>query len=436
MVPHLTTALSGPLRDLEQHVLKAMPAIEHWFRSQWQEYENPFYSSVDLRNSGFKIAPVDTNLFPAGFNNLNADFLPLCVQASMVAVDKICPDAQRLLLIPENHTRNTFYLQNVARLLVILRRAGFEIRLGSLLPEIDKPTTLELPDGETLTLEPIKREGNRVVLEAYDGHEKFTPCAILLNNDLSAGIPAILEDLDQVISPPLYAGWAKRRKSNHFAHYDNVAREFAELIGIDPWLINPYFSRCGEVNFADQQGLECLAAQVEMLLPRIEAKYKEYGVTEKPFLIAKADAGTYGMGIMTVKSVDDVRNLNRKTRNKMSVIKEGQQVSEILIQEGVYTFESVNDAVAEPVIYMIDRFVVGGFYRVHTSRGVDENLNSPGMQFIPLAFETDCQTPDCGGNPGDPPNRFYTYGVIGRLAMLAAARELEAMKEENMKVEV
>jgi glutamate--cysteine ligase len=435
MVPHLTTALSGPLRDLEQHVLKAMPAIEHWFRSQWQEYENPFYSSVDLRNSGFKIAPVDTNLFPAGFNNLNADFLPLCVQASMVAVDKICPDAQRLLLIPENHTRNTFYLQNVARLLVILRRAGFEVRIGSLLPEIDKPTTLELPDGETLTLEPIKREGNRVVLEAYDGHEKFTPCAVLLNNDLSAGVPAILENLDQVISPPLYAGWAKRRKSNHFAHYDNVAHEFAELIGIDSWLINPYFAQCGEVNFADQQGLECLAAQVEMLLPRIEAKYNEYGITEKPFLIAKADAGTYGMGIMTVKSVDDVRNLNRKTRNKMSVIKEGQQVSEILIQEGVYTFESVNDAVAEPVIYMIDRFVVGGFYRVHTSRGVDENLNSPGMQFIPLAFETDCQTPDCGGKPGDPPNRFYTYGVIGRLAMLAAARELEAMKEETMKVE-
>ena len=39
------------------------------------------------------------------------------------------------------------------------------------------------------------------------------------------------------------------------------------------------------------------------------------------------------------------------------------------------------------------------------------------------------QTPDCAGKPGTPPNRFYTYGVIGRLAMLAAARELEAMRE-------
>ena len=104
---------------------------------------------------------------------------------------------------------------------------------------------------------------------------------------------------------------------------------------------------------------------------------------------------------MTVKSVDDVRNLNRKTRNKMSVIKEGQPVHEVIIQEGVYTFESVTARVAEPVVYMMDQFVVGGFYRVHTDRGIDENLNSPGAEYVPLAFETDCQSPDCAGEPGD-----------------------------------
>jgi glutamate--cysteine ligase len=156
-------------------------------------------------------------------------------------------------------------------------------------------------------------------------------------------------------------------------------------------------------------------------------KYDEHGITAAPFAIVKADAGTYGMGIMTVKSVDDVRNLNRKARNKMSVIKEGQPVTEVIIQEGVYTFEDVDGAVAEPVIYMIDQFVVGGFYRVHDARGKDENLNSPGMEFRPLAFETDCHSPDCAGAPGDPPNRFYTYGVVARLATLAAAVEIEEM---------
>jgi glutamate--cysteine ligase len=138
----------------------------------------------------------------------------------------------------------------------------------------------------------------------------------------------------------------------------------------------------------------------------------------------KADAGTYGMGIMTVKDPSEVRDLNRKQRNKMAVGKEGLEVHEVMVQEGVYTFESVNDATAEPVVYLIDHFVVGGFYRVHTSRGQDQNLNAPGMQFEPLAFAAPCSSPD-PDDPGCPPNRFYAYGVIARLALVAAAIELE-----------
>lgn len=423
MVPHLTTSLTGPLLDLEKKILESMPSIERWFRGQWQENTLPFYSSVDLRNSGFKLAPVDTNLFPGGFNNLNPDFLPLCVHAAMSAVQKICPDKQRFLLIPENHTRNLFYLTNVAAIQRILIRAGLDVRVGSLLPDITAPTPLELPNGSTLVLEPILRVGNRLMLDGFD------PCAILLNNDLSAGVPEILKRLEQPVVPPLYAGWTTRRKTLHFHAYDRVAEDFAKIIGIDPWFINPVFSQCGRVNFGANEGEECLAANVEAVLNETQAKYNEYGIKEKPFVIVKADAGTYGMGILTARSPDDVRGLNRKERNKMAVVKEGLEVSEVIVQEGVHTFESVNGAVAEPVVYMIDQFVVGGFYRVNTDRGVDENLNSRGMSFVPLAFETDCHTPDCSGMPDAPPNRFYTYGVVARLAMLAAAKEVAQLAE-------
>ena len=428
MVPHLTTALTGPLLDIEKRALAEMPAIEHWFRSQWQENTVPFYCSVDLRNAGFKLAPVDTNLFPGGFNNLNPHFMALCVLAAQAAVEKICPEAQRFLLIPENHTRNMFYLQNVAALRYILHQAGLHVRIGTLLPEITAPTAIDLPNGEQLVLEPLIREGDRLKLEGFD------PCAIILNNDLSAGIPEILKDLDQPIIPPLHAGWATRLKSNHFAAYNDVAEKFASLIGIDPWIINPYFETCGSVNFQTRVGEDCLAAYVADMLDSIRVKYQEHGIDEEPFVIVKADAGTYGMGIMTAKSPDDVRALNRKQRNKMSVVKEGLQVSDVIIQEGVYTFESINAAVAEPVVYMIDRFVVGGFYRVHTSRGVDENLNAPGMHFVPLAFETPCSLPDCGGRPDAPPNRFYTYGVVARLALLAASLELSRSAPTKLEV--
>jgi glutamate--cysteine ligase len=430
MVPHLTTSLTGPLQELERTVLGERPEIERWFRTQWLEHEVPFYASVDLRNSGFKLAPVDTNLFPGGFNNLNPEFLPLCVQAAMSAVQRICPDTRRFLLIPENHTRNLHYLQNVAVLRRILEGAGFEVRIGSLIPELASPLEVEAAGGDKLLLEPLQRRGNRIGVEGFD------PCAVLLNNDLSAGIPAILRGIEQPVVPPLVSGWSTRRKSHHFHVYDRVAEDFAKLIGIDAWVINPAFSQCGKVNFNEKEGEDCLAANVEYVLNEVREKYAHYGITEQPFCIVKADAGTYGMGIMTVKSVDDVRNLNRKTRNKMSVIKEGQPVHEVIIQEGVYTFESVNGAVAEPVVYMMDQFVVGGFYRVHTERGIDENLNSPGAKYVPLAFETNCHTPDCAGKPGDPPNRFYTYGVVGRLANLAAAIEVEELVERNSALEV
>jgi glutamate--cysteine ligase len=218
-----------------------------------------------------------------------------------------------------------------------------------------------------------------------------------------------------------------RRKSNHFAAYKDVATDFAKVLGVDPWFINPYFEKCGKINFHERKGEECLEGYVSEILTDIRAKYKEYGITQEPFVIVKADAGTYGMGIMTVKDPSEVRGLNRKQRNKMAVIKEGLEVHEVLVQEGVYSFEKVNDAVAEPVVYMIDHFVVGGFYRVHSSRGQDQSLNAPGMQFVPLAFEKPCYSPDLD-DPDCPPNRFYAYGVVARLALVAAALELEQTK--------
>ena len=133
------------------------------------------------------------------------------------------------------------------------------------------------------------------------------------------------------------------------------------------------------------------------------------------------------MGIMTVHDAKDLQALNRKTKNKMAVAKDGQPVHDVIIQEGVLTQERMHDAVAEPVVYMMDRYVVGGFYRIHAERGVDENLNAPGAGFVPLAFEQSHHLPQLGARPGaSAPNRFYMYGVIGRLAMLAASYELEA----------
>lgn len=425
-VPRLTTAQTGPLLALESTLLRRAPDIEAWFRGQWQKTPPPFYSSVDLRNAGFKLAPVDTNLFPGGFNNLNPAFETLCIQAVQASMQRVCPDACGVLLVPENHTRNKFYLENVATLFGLIQKAGYKVRIGTLIPEIQEPTELVLEiSGRKLLLEPIQRSGDKVHVG------DFHPCAVLLNNDLSAGVPDILKDLEQDVIPPPDLGWHLRQKSNHFGFYREVAKEFGEMAGLDPWLVDPLFRNCGQINFMTREGQECLEANVELLLTDITAKYKEYGITDEPFVIVKSDAGTYGMGVMTAKSVDDIRNMNRKSRTHMSSSKEGRDVTGAIIQEGVYTFEKLGEdqATAEPVVYMIDQFVVGGFYRLNSKRGNQENLNAPGMRFEPLAFEEACSAPDPNCGPDERPNRFYAYGVVARLAALAAAREIAVVNE-------
>lgn len=434
-VPNLTTAHQAPLLQFESLLLSRSAEIEAWFRKQFYRSPAPFYCSVDLRNAGYKLAPVDTNLFPAGFNNLNPAFEPLAVTALQAALERLMPTACNIVLVPENHTRNLYYLEAVARLRDLIAKAGYVVRIGSISPTVTSNQTIALPSGSELLLEPLQREADKVFLPG------FKPCLVLLHNDLSGGEPEILKNLAQPVVPHPKLGWNSRLKTQHFGQYQEVAEEFAEMLGIDPWLINPMFRNCGEINFLKREGEECLAANVGMLLEDIKKKYAEYGVTDEPFVIVKADAGTYGMGIMSVKSVDEIRNINRDARKKMASAKEGKEVTGAIIQEGVYTFEhwidkaSAADAsaadgqamTAEPVVYMIDRYVIGGFYRVHAGRSNTENLNAPGAQFRQLAFNNACNCPEPDASPDAEPNKFYAYGVVSRLALLAAARETAAV---------
>ncbi|MDE1948024.1 MAG: glutamate--cysteine ligase [Burkholderiales bacterium] len=425
MVPHLVTALSGPINALEARILESMPAIERWFRLEWMEHTPPFYTSVDLRNAGFKLAPVDTNLFPGGFNHLTAEMLPLAVQAAMAAIEKICPEAKNLLLIPEPATHNPFYLMNLQRLVRIFGQAGLNVRLGSLDPGLKQPAKLALPDGSEIELEPLLRTRGRLGLKGFD------PCTILLNDDLAAGVPRVLENLhQQYLLPPLHAGWSVRRRSRHFKSYEEVAKKFAKLLGMDPWLINPLFASCGEVDLHAKPGLETVQTQAEALFVKLRRKYKEYGIAEKPFVVVKAD-NVAGMGIMTLRDPKEIEQIHERLRQAGPGGTPCPGLAGVLVQEGVPTYERMNDAVAEPVVYMIDRYVVGGFYRVHADRGRDENLAAPGAKFVPLAFAESNQLPRAGAKPGaSAPNRFYMYGVIARLAMLAASYELEATDPE------
>ncbi|MFW0072405.1 MAG: glutamate--cysteine ligase [Coxiella-like endosymbiont] len=419
---HFATAFDEPFRRLEKLFFKNQVFIETWFREQWLKITPPFYTSVDLRNSGFKLAPVDTNLFPAGFNNLNPDYLPLYIQAVQPTIAEICSGVTRLLLIPESHSRNIHYFESVARLVEILKGAGFEVRIGSLDESLTEPQIYELPSGLKLQIEPLERKGNQI------GVKDFFPRCIILNNDLSGKVPEIFKDVNQQITPAPQLGWSNRLKSSHFHAYTRVSKEFSTILDIDHWLINPFFDQCSEVNFLKKEGEECLVNRSDGVLRAVKKKYAQYHIAEQPFLAIKADAGTYGMAVMMIQDSDELRHLNRKQRTRMSTLKGGVPMTKAIVQEGIYTFETVGkeNAVAEPVVYLFGRHVIGGFYRIHKNRGPNENLNAPGMDFIPMSFDCTCNTSSYINHSM---NRFYTYGVIARLATLAAARELALFKK-------
>src|SRR5262249_10548862 len=133
----LLSGMDGGLERMILDILKNLENthsedIEQWLAEKRAEAAPYFYNSVDLRHSGLRLAPVDTNLFPAGFNNLAPAARARASRFIARFLEEHFPQAKNILIIPENHTRNTFYLENLAVLSSLFAALGLEVKLGSL----------------------------------------------------------------------------------------------------------------------------------------------------------------------------------------------------------------------------------------------------------------------------------------------------------------
>ena len=397
--------------SLAQIFLAHQVDIESWFEAQWRAVRPMCYSSVDLRYAGFKCAPIDTNVFPAGFNNLDQSDQKFAQDALVQMFDRAVPGARCVAILVESHTRNINYFRHVAALLSIIAGAGFESCCVTL---ENQPWSITLDDGATINIQSAQLSNNLLLVDG------FSPCVLLLNNDLSSGIPHQLFQIKQPVLPILKMGWARRRKSTHFVCYQKRSEALASMIGIDPWLISPLSCCSIQTNFSVPGGSANLQDQASDMLRQVRLKYQEHHIDASAFLVLKADAGTYGMGVMSLEDPSTLVTLNRKQRNKMARSKGGGEVNQVLIQEGVPTIEiyGQDQSCAEPVIYTIGDQVVGGFYRVNSRRGRNQNLNAAGMFFSPVNLRSE-----------KAPARYYLFQVLARLAMLSAADERQAFME-------
>ena len=395
--------------------------IHSWLRSLEGSNELPLYSSVDIRDAGFKITVVDTNLFPAGFNNLCEHGVEDSVKYFREAIYKRVPGCKNILIVAEEHTRNTWYLENIRILQQIIESAGFSVKIATFLTiqpafcENTKFVELDTATGQSVRIYCLKR-----ILQDYQaGRDPFH--LIIMNNDLTTGIPDILKNAKEPIYPSIQAGWHSRLKSHHFNYTKDLMNGFGKIIGLDPWIFSCLFSVVDQVDINSEQDRKRLKEVAEKLFEQIQKKYNEHQVDEKPYIVLKADSGTYGMGVLAVEHPDDIINLNRKNRNNLHKGKSAQLIQRFLVQEGVPTRYSNDHEVSEVCIYQVENNLIGGFYRSHAQKTQRESLNSQGMSFKKICPHSE-RYGDCGVHHDV--NVFDLYRILARIAGIAAHREI------------
>ncbi len=349
----------------------------------------PLTSSVDIRHAGYKIASVDCNLFPAGLHLLHNPDPKILARA----LQPFTPS--RVLIIPEAHTKNLNPLESSLTLAHMLKQCGIQTGFGWIKP-IGEPLIIKSLSKEDVLCEPIFLENNKLRTKS------LLPDLIILTNDCTEGYPTSFDHAIQPIVPSYMLGWHKRLKSNHAAKYNERATKVAALLGIDPFQLTVDYEAAPSLS----ESLDALAEKAQTLLDRLTKRYKEQGIKTRPSLFMKNNAGTYGMGVMHIASIDELFELNRRDKNKMQIGKHRQVVRSLLLQEALVTIDRVHGAAAEPVITSIQDTVLGGFYRYHKERSALDNLNATNMAFAPL-------------------EPSLTHKLVARIAAHAAADELQ-----------
>ncbi|WP_395462894.1 glutamate--cysteine ligase [Wolbachia endosymbiont of Cantharis cryptica] len=370
-------------------------SINNWFETKFNGLTLPFYSSIDLRNSGYKIAPIDANLFPGGFNNLSE--VSRTTAAKLIKSYFKKEQHKKILIIPENYTRNKMYIENVFAIEKILQLAGFETRIG-------------LFHNETHNLiepyETVVKENS--LLKTTSG---FVPDVVILNRDMTSHIPDTLENIKQEIVPsPLY-GWHSRQKFKYFEIYQELMYEFCSEFKIDPWLISVLTESCNGVDFNDDLSLETVATKVDQVLSLVQKKYEEYEIKTQPYVFIKANNGTYGMGIITATSGEEILNLNKKKRHKMKKIKEGIAINSVIVQEGIPTIDVFEHSPAEPLIYYVGNTPTCYLYRCNSRKDEYSSLNSTDCEFHDISQVTEEKA-------------LLLWDIVSKLAVLALAVEM------------
>lgn len=387
--------------------------LEKWYKDKVLPRNKPFYCSFDIRDSGHKIAPVDANLYPAGFNNIcQVDKENSFELAKNYIQIHYGSGIKNIGLLAEEHTSNFFYWDNVYWIKTLLSEAGYNVNV--LLPTLhEEPKMFKSASGFEIVANPIKID------EKGGVHCGSKLDLIISNNDFATAFDGWAKDVSTPINPPLSMGWQNRTKDSFFRFYNELVEEFSDIIHLSPDVLNVKTETFNDFDLKDEASIKKLTEKSELFFEELRQKYEKNNIPDKPYMFIKNNAGTYGLGIIEVKNPSDIMEWNYKARKKMKAAKGGRDIHSVILQEGIPTIvKNQDDFVAEPAIYMIGCELAGGFLRVNERKGPEDNLNAPGAVFSRLCV-SDLEFDHQGKMMEN------VYGWVAKLSLLAVSREFQ-----------
>jgi glutamate--cysteine ligase len=402
--------------QIHGQIVRNHEKVEEWFKKIRREVDIPFYSSYDVRDSGTKVANIDANIYPAGFNNICQVDRENCGPFVRTYVERhYGVQAKKILILTEEHTGNPYYWDNVAALRRMIEDAGLDVRIAFPHAHGDDSFTMQSASRGPVEVMPT------IVQDGMISVKNFVPDLVISNNDFSRFYEEWGNVLKTPINPPRELGWYQRKKSTYFKHYNELCQEFARLINVDPWLLTVETELFTGFDIADEGSRNALAERVDAMIARLKVDYEKRGIKDEPFVFVKNNSGTYGLGVMRVANGAEVKELNYKTRKKMKAAKGGREVEEVIIQEGVRSIVRSDGVTAEPTLYLLGCQLAGGFLRTHAEKDETESLNSPGAVYKRLCV-SDLKI-SVEGHPLE-----NVYGWIAKIGVLAIGREAAEMR--------
>lgn len=384
-------------------------------------------SSTSSNRPSSRLAVVDTNRFPAGFNHV--DIADYDKAADALRRNARINGASGITVIHEAHTRMLAYYDSVHALVKILEHCWPEKKV------------------------------ERVSISNFEKHEsarrKNDECGrvgnyFLLNADLSTGMKS--EDTNAVSSPygidktdvgdsptlvkcvsstDRFMGWDIRSKAIHFAFLSPIIEHVSSMLNLEEGSLEASFAVSLECCVEKPDHREQLAVQIDELL-RFTAKRftrddhdaSDSGtISSRRNIFVKNDSGTYGLGVYPFSSGDELRKANSTVLDKLSYARHGQRARRYVLQEGIPT--SLRDSEGrsmEVVLMCLAGRCYSYFVRVGAVKNSDiKSLNAPGSFFVQRGdFESNPKYAEAAELVRE---YWEKYELLGRIAMISMARE-------------